>query len=354
VTVTHPATDPALPANPWEKWGWAFAAIWLVFLVYPVIAVLEADVPAAAKVASLLCILGFAVANVTGYRSRRPVWIHLAAMVVLALATVPVIGIQAVGYTPYLAILSALALPAPWWKWAVGFWIATPLISLLRIDGFPPYFFLMMWPIMLGGVVIRVFGEREHLAHEARHQFAVVSERERVARDVHDVLGHSLTALSVKAELAARLVDVDPERAKAELASIQATARQALAEVRATVGGLRAGNLDAELRAAPQVLADAGISTTVVGDVADTDPRHRALLAWVLRESVTNVVRHARATSVVIELGPSGITVTDDGTGLTGPEGNGLRGMRERVRGAGGTLTLADARPGTKVQVALT
>jgi two-component system sensor histidine kinase DesK len=124
--------------------------------------------------------------------------------------------------------------------------------------------------------------------------------------------------------------------------------------VRATVGGLRAGNLDAELRAAPQVLADAGISTTVVGDVADTDPRHRALLAWVLRESVTNVVRHARATSVVIELGPSGITVTDDGTGLTGPEGNGLRGMRERVRGAGGTLTLADARPGTKVQVALT
>jgi two-component system sensor histidine kinase DesK len=71
VTVTHPAADPALPANPWEKWGWAFAAIWLVFLVYPVIAVLDADVPAAAKVVSLLCILGFAVANVTGYRSPR-------------------------------------------------------------------------------------------------------------------------------------------------------------------------------------------------------------------------------------------------------------------------------------------
>ena len=82
-----------------------------------------------------------------------------------------------------------------------------------------------------------------------------------MARDVHDVLGHSLTALSVKAELAARLIDVDPERARQELESIQETARQALAEVRATVGGLRAASLEAELAAAPRVLADAGIET---------------------------------------------------------------------------------------------
>ena len=174
-----------------------------------------------------------------------------------------------------------------------------------------------------------------------------------MARDVHDVLGHSLTALSVKAELAARLIDIDPARAKDELESIQATARQALAEVRATVGGLRAGNLEAELAAAPRVLADAGTSTRVVGEVADTDPRHRALLAWVLRESVTNVVRHARAESVVIELGPRGIAVTDDGCGRTGPEGNGLRGLRERVGGAGGTLDVLDAAPGTRVEVGL-
>ena len=211
----------------------------------------------------------------------------------------------------------------------------------------------MLWPIMLGGVMLRIFGEREQVALEAQGQHALVAERERVARDVHDVLGHSLTALSVKAELAARLIDIDPARAKEELESIQATARQALAEVRATVGGLRAGNLEAELAAAPLVLADAGVSTRVVGEVADTDPRHRALLAWVLRESVTNVVRHARAESVVIELGPRGIAVTDDGAGLAGPEGNGLRGMRERVGGVGGTLTLTPAGPGTRVEVGL-
>jgi len=157
----------------------------------------------------------------------------------------------------------------------------------------------------------------------------------------------------VKAELAARLVDVDPARARAELESIQDTARQALAEVRATVGGLRAGNLEAELATLPRVLDDAGITTTVEGTLADTDPRHRALLAWVLRESVTNVVRHARARSVVIELGPRGIAVTDDGEGCSGSEGNGLRGMRERVAGAGGTVEISGSAPGTRIEVAL-
>jgi two-component system sensor histidine kinase DesK len=101
------------------------------------------------------------------------------------------------------------------------------------------------------------------------------------------------------------------------------------------------------------VLADVGVATTVTGDVADTDPRHRALLAWVLRESVTNVVRHAQAQSVEIELDPHGIAVTDDGAGCTGTEGNGLRGMRERVAGAGGTLDVAPAAPGTRVRVVL-
>lgn len=342
-----------LPDNPWEKWGWAFAAIWLVFLAFPVIAVVDSDVGLPGQVAALLCIAGFAVANVLGYASRFSPWWALGLMVVLALATVPVIGIGVISFTPYLAILSALELPDPWWKRAAVVWAAVPVLSLLDIDGFPTFFFLMLWPVMLGGVMLRIFGEREQIAYEARGEHAIVAERERVARDVHDVLGHSLTALSVKAELAARLIDLDPARAKEELESIQATARQALAEVRATVGGLRAGNLEAELVAAPLVLADAGISTRVEGDLADTDPRHRALLAWVLRESVTNVVRHSGAGSVVIELGPRGMTVADDGAGPTGREGNGLRGMRERVQGAGGTLTVSPATPGTRVEVGL-
>ena len=108
-----------------------------------------------------------------------------------------------------------------------------------------------MWPIAVGGVLLRIFAEKEYEFGVTKERLALVAERERVARDVHDVLGHSLTALSIKAELAARLIEVDPERAKAELESIQETARQALAEVRSTVGGLRAANLEAELAAAP-------------------------------------------------------------------------------------------------------
>ncbi len=346
-------TDSALPANPWEKWGWAFAAIWLVFLVFPVTAVLGSDTPVGAQAAALLCIAGFGVANVLGYSQHHSTWLCLGIMVVLAMATLPVIGIGVISYAPYLAILSALELPSPAWRWAVGLWAAVPLLSLLDIDDFPTYFFLMMWPVMIGGVMLRIFGEREDVAQAAQRQHALVSERERVARDVHDVLGHSLTALSVKAELAARLIDVDPVRAKEELESIQATARHALAEVRSTVGGLRAGNLVAELATLPRVLDDAGIETTIVGTVDGTDPRHRALLAWVLRESVTNVVRHARAQSVRIELGPHGIAVTDDGRGCAGAEGNGLRGMRERVSAAGGSLEVTPATPGTRLQVVL-
>ena len=341
------------PANPWERWGWAFASIWLVFLVYPIIATLEADVSTRWEVATFACILGFAVSNVLGYSvlaSRA--WVALGLMAVFALATVPVIGIEAVAFTPYLGMLSALQLPDPWWKRATLVAVVLPLVSLAGPDWFPAWFFLMVWPIMLGGVLIRVFGDKALEATQTRSRLALVAERERVARDVHDVLGHSLTVLSIKAELAGRLIELDPQRARAERESIQDTARQALAELRSTVGGLRAANLDAELAAAPQVLADAGIETRIIGDVADTDPRHRTLLAWVLRESVTNVVRHARASTVTVELGPTGLVVADDGAGMDatgGREGNGLRGMRERVSAAGGTLQLSGD-PGTRLE----
>ena len=341
--------------GPWARWGWAMAVVWLGFLFFPVVGVWESDAPAAAKAATIAAIAVFAVLYVLGFSvvPERLALAVLAAMALCMVATVPVLGIDALGMTPYLGAFSALQVPAPAWKWTTPVTAAIPVLSLLGNDDFPAFFFILVWPIIGGCTIVRVLTEAEMRAGETRSSLALVAERERVARDVHDVLGHSLTALSVKAELAARLIDVDPDRARAELESIQSTARQALAEVRATVGGLRAGNLEAELAAAPRVLADAGVRTTTIGDLADTDPRHRALLAWVLREAVTNVVRHARARSVVIELGPRGLSVTDDGEGPSGVEGNGLRGMRERVSGVGGTLGVTAASPGTRVEVVL-
>ena len=177
-------------------------------------------------------------------------------------------------------------------------------------------------------------------------------ERERVARDVHDVLGHSLTVVSVKAQLAERLVDADPERAKAELVEIQALTRQALAEVRATVGGLRAARLDDEVAAAGRALAAAGVGARLPGDLDVLDPRRRTVAAWAVREAVTNVVRHSGATTCTVDLGPDGLVVTDDGCGPPRVDGNGLRGLRERVAASGGALSV-DGVPGggTRLEV---
>lgn len=339
--------------SPWERWGWVVAALWLVFLTYPVLETLQTDTSTPVKVLVLALIATYAVIYLLGWSVWRDhalmIW---GAMILLIVATMPVIGIEAIGMTPYLGAFSALMVPAPWWKATTVISALTPLLSLIGGD-FPAFFFLLVWPIIGFCTAMRIFIGLDAKSDEARSELALVAERDRVARDVHDVLGHSLTVLSIKAELAARLIDVDPARARTELESIQETARQALAEVRSTVGGLRAANLEAELAAARRVLADVDIETRQVGTLADTDPRHRTLLAWVLRESVTNVVRHAGASTVSIELSATGLVVADDGAGFSsGSDGNGVRGMRERVSAAGGTLHLSGS-PGTRVEVVL-
>jgi two-component system sensor histidine kinase DesK len=155
------------------------------------------------------------------------------------------------------------------------------------------------------------------------------------------VLGHSLTVVTVKAELAERLVDIDPARAKDELAEIQVLSRQALAEIRATVGGLRAARLDDELASATTAFAGAGIEAHLPEDTTAVDPRHRIVLAWVLREATTNVLRHSDADECWVEIDSNRLTVRDDGRGVEGrPEGNGIRGLRERVEAAGGALSI--------------
>lgn len=344
-----PGDDAAtgVQSNPWERWGWAMAVIWLGFLFFPVVETWQSPEPVPARVLTFAAIAGFGACYVAGFAWERRALALFAAMAACMAATIPVLGIDALSLTPYLGAFSALQVPAPAWRWTTPATAVMPVLSLTG-EEFPAYFFLLVWPIIGGCALVRVLTEAQIRVQQTRASLALTAERERVARDVHDVLGHSLTVLSVKAELAARLIDVDPARARAELESIQATARQALAEVRTTVGGLRASNLDAEVATAPRVLADAGVETRVVGEVADTDPRHRALLAWVLRESVTNIVRHSGARRATIRLGPSGLVVEDDGRGAGTAEGNGLRGMRERVAAAGGTLQLGTLPAGTR------
>jgi two-component system, NarL family, sensor histidine kinase DesK len=184
---------------------------------------------------------------------------------------------------------------------------------------------------------------------------AVADERLRIARDLHDLLGHSLSLITLKAELSRRMLDTDAAAAEQEMAELEKVARQSLSDVRAAVAGYRQPDLAAELGVARQLLTAAriGCQLTTPADLrlpADVD----TVLAWTVREGITNVVRHARASQVTVTVtvaaGGGGrrvvAEITDDGTGpAAGPAGSGLAGLGERVRKLSGNL-MAGPAPG--------
>jgi two-component system sensor histidine kinase DesK len=194
------------------------------------------------------------------------------------------------------------------------------------------------------------------MAHEEIEQLATTAERERIARDMHDVLGHSLSLIVLKSELAGRLFTTQPARAALEIAEIEATARQALAEVRKTITGYRSEGFASELLRAAQVLETAGVRLNKPAKAPYLTPRHEATLSLVLREAITNIVRHAGASECSIEVSTAAnrtqLVIADDGRGDIQQEGNGLRGMRERVQELGGRLSL-DSNRGTRLQIEL-
>jgi two-component system sensor histidine kinase DesK len=182
------------------------------------------------------------------------------------------------------------------------------------------------------------------LAHEELEHLAKVAERERIARDLHDVLGHTLSLITLKSELARKLVDRDPERAKQEMHDVETASRAALADVREAIRGYRSDGIFAELARARTALETAGVTVECQTDPVPLSPAQESVLALALREAVTNVVRHAEARrcNVILKRNNALCTleVADDGRGADGPEGNGLRGMRERLEVLGGSLRL--------------
>jgi two-component system sensor histidine kinase DesK len=183
-------------------------------------------------------------------------------------------------------------------------------------------------------------------------ELAVTQERERVGRDVHDILGHSLTVITVKTELAGRLLESLPPgpataRARAEIADVERLAREALADVRATVSGTREVSLIGELAAARSALAAAGISADLPSAVDVVPARYRELFAWALREGVTNVVRHSGAGWCAVHVTADCVEVRDDGRGPAGGgTGNGLAGLQARAAKAGARLEVGRAPEG--------
>ena len=173
------------------------------------------------------------------------------------------------------------------------------------------------------------------LAQDEVAVLAVGRERERIARDMHDILGHSLTVISVKAELATKLFDIDADRARAEIAEVQALARAALADVRGMVSATRSVTLAGELAGARQAFDAAGVEADVPGSIDEVPDNLRELFAWALREGTTNVLRHSAASHVRVTMTRDTLTVDDDGDGPAAADsvpGNGLVGLTQRAR----------------------
>ncbi|MFJ9812943.1 sensor histidine kinase [Streptomyces sp. NPDC101158] len=177
---------------------------------------------------------------------------------------------------------------------------------------------------------------------------AVEKERLRFSRDLHDLLGHTLSVIVVKSEAARRLAPRDLDAALAQITDIESVGRQALTEIREAVTGYREGSLATELDRARDALSSAGIEPVVRQSGPPLQPQTEALLSWVIRESATNAVRHSGATRCEIDLGGTPervrLTITDNGRGApdTGNDslsGSGLKGLAERMATAGGTLT---------------
>lgn len=196
-------------------------------------------------------------------------------------------------------------------------------------------------------------------AQEEVRALAASAERERIARDLHDLLGHSLTLIAVKADLAERFWPIDSERAARETREIGEAARLALREVRAAVAGMHGASLRREMDRARDALASAGVTLHVQGDVEAIDPSQDGVLAMTLREAVTNIIRHAEARNCTVTLerdisGEVVLVVEDDGpTREPITEGNGLGGMRHRLAAAGGVLKVNRGGSGVRLEARL-
>ena len=211
-----------------------------------------------------------------------------------------------------------------------------------------PLFFWMgvVLTLMVGGVNLHFarYGRAQRqlrLAEIEVRNMAAVAERERIARDLHDVLGHTLSLIVLKSELASKLTTRDPQRAAREIADVEAVARQALHDVRDTIRGIRP-SLAEELTRAQSLLTAAGVEAAIEHGPLTVDKAREETLAFLVREGATNVARHARAGRCTISLaqhnGTASLMIRDDGKARDVVEGNGMRGMRERVEALGGTM----------------
>lgn len=357
-----------------RRWGWLFALIWLFFLGNPLGAIHDhaagpvqvlGYVALVAFAATYIAVLAWGRTMRHAWRVSAPLshrWGAVGVLLALGLLTVPAAGPHGLATLVYVSATAMMLLPLRW---------AWTLVAVLLVGVESSAFIVPNWRneasgdglgVMLAALAVmglRLAADRNSqllIARDEVARLAVSAERERMARDMHDILGHSLTVITVKAELAGRLVASDPDRAGREIADVERLSREALADVRATISGYREVNLARELVNAKSALSAAGIDADVPGALDEVPGERRELFGWAVREGVTNVVRHSGARHCWVRIGADHVEVVDDGQGvvpcpdgadeLDRTPGHGLSGLRDRARQAGATITVGSGEGG--------
>jgi two-component system sensor histidine kinase DesK len=340
----------------WEAYAW---------LIYSVPFLIAAFNPALSRLETWAMVASypvFVILYLSGHcvRGARILWI-VGAIDLFAI----VFGARnppAASFFIYGSALLGPALPVRAALWALVAQVVLAAAVWLVFD-------LSVWFLISGTIISALIGAvtiqaavnakrnaKLRLAQAEVEQLAKVAERERIARDLHDLLGHTLSVVVLKTELAQKLLSRDPARARQEIAEVERIARDGLAEVREAITGYRASGLQAEIRHVHEALVSAGIETTIDAPSVDLAPAQETALSLALREATTNVIRHAGATRCHIRFyardGSLLMEVEDNGVGGNAPFGNGLTGMRERIHALGGMLSRETER-GTRLLIKL-
>ncbi|ANP56335.1 sensor histidine kinase [Streptomyces griseochromogenes] len=334
--------------------------VWLIFLSSPIKDLTSGTHTTGATVAGALGLTAFVGTYLTlVFRNMgrpfapRTVMSMVSVLAVLAPALAYSLGSSWLGLFVYLSVACGATLPLRTAAWAI-LSTAVALYLVAVHDGETSWDDSLLLVPLIGFAMVGV-GQLVRTTNELRKARATVAhlaaneERLRLARDLHDLLGHSLSLITLKSELAGRMLPEHPDKAAQQVADIEQVSRQALVDVREAVTGYRRPRLAAELAGTQVALTAAGVVAEVPAepDLTGVPEESEAALAWALREAVTNVVRHSGADKCLVQLthrqtldGPVlELSVEDNGSGGSGSgPGNGLTGLTERLEKAGGTL----------------